>query len=145
MDYMSIAIDEAIKAREKDEVPVGAIIVRNGEIIGRGHNLRETKSSPLAHAEIMAINEASKHIGDWRLNGCEMYVTLEPCLMCAGAIVQSRISRIHIGTFDQNGGACGSIINLMELRGLNHYVDVKWQYNEECSEILKTFFKEKRK
>lgn len=145
MDFMEIALEEALKAKEKDEVPVGAVIVKNGEIIGRGHNLRETKGNSLAHAEIIAIKEACYELNDWRLNGAEMYVTLEPCLMCAGAIIQSRISRVYIGTFDQNGGACGSVINLMDLNGLNHYVDVKWQYDERCSEILKEFFKNRRK
>ena len=145
MDFMESALEEALKAKEKDEVPVGAVIVKDGQIIGRGHNLRETKGSSLAHAEIIAIKEACSKLNDWRLNGAEMYVTLEPCLMCAGAIIQSRISRVYIGTFDQNGGACGSVINLMDLNGLNHSVDVKWQYDERCSEILKEFFKKRRK
>lgn len=144
MDFMESALDEALKAVEKDEVPVGAVIVKDGKIIGRGHNLRETEGCSLAHAEVIAIREACINIGDWRLNGAEMYVTLEPCLMCAGAIIQSRISRVHIGTFDPNGGACGSIINLMDLKGLNHYVDVKWKYDERCSDMLKLFFKKKR-
>lgn len=145
MDFMKVALEEAYKARDKDEVPVGAVVVKNGKIIGRGHNLRESLKNSLAHAEVVAINEACRSIGDWRLNGCELYVTLEPCIMCAGAIIQSRISRIYIGTFDQNVGACGTIINLMDLKGFNHYVDVKWTYDERCSEILKEFFRNKRK
>ena len=102
MNYMEIALEEAKKAYSKGEVPIGAVIVKNGEIIARSHNLKETLKSAIAHAEILAIEEASKRIGDWRLNGAEMYVTLEPCSMCASAIAQSRISKLHIGTFNKD-------------------------------------------
>lgn len=145
MDFMEEALKEAYKAKEKNEVPVGAIIVRDGAIIARAHNLRESLNSPSAHAEILAIEEAAKKIGSWRLNGCELYVTLEPCVMCTGAILQSRISKIHIGTFDENGGACGSVINLAQNRDLSYFLEVNWCYNEACSKILSEFFKEKRK
>lgn len=145
MDYMKEAIKEAYKAKDKDEVPVGAIIVKDGQIIARAHNLRENLKSPLAHAEVLAIEEASRYLGDWRLNGCELYVTLEPCVMCAGAIIQSRISKVYIGTFDPSLGACGSVINITNNPHLNSFVKVNWTYNIECSEILSDFFKNKRK
>ena len=144
MDYMEIALEEAKKAYSKGEVPVGAVIVKDGEIIARAHNLKETLKSAIAHAEILAIEEASKIIGDWRLNGAEMYVTLEPCPMCAGAILQSRISRIYIGTFNKDMGACGSVVNLVDNRSLNSFVNVIWTYDERCSDILKKFFDLKR-
>lgn len=144
MDFMKEALKEAYKAREKDEVPVGAVIVKDGEIIARAHNLREINKSPLAHAEILAIGKASEYIGDWRLNGCELYVTLEPCVMCAGAIIQSRISKVYIGTFDPKAGACGSVADILNHPHLDSFVDVIWNYNSECSEILVGFFKNKR-
>ena len=107
---LSLALEEAEKAREKGEVPVGAVIVKDGEIIARAHNLKETLKDPTAHAEILAIREACNKLNNWRLNGCEMYVTLEPCPMCAGAILQSRLSKIYIGTFDDTTGAAGSVV-----------------------------------
>jgi tRNA(adenine34) deaminase len=145
MNFMEEALKEALIAKSLDEVPVGAIVVKDGNIIGRGHNLRETRKSPLAHAEIIAIEEASKHIGSWRLSGCEMFVTLEPCVMCAGAIIQSRLSKLNIGTFDPNGGACGSIINLTQNMNLSFFVQVNWCYDKRCSLIISDFFKERRK
>ncbi|MEQ8197134.1 MAG: nucleoside deaminase [Clostridiaceae bacterium] len=145
MDFMKEAIKEAYAAIEKDEVPVGAVIVKDGKVIGRAHNLRESLKSPLAHAEIIAIEEASKNIGDWRLNGCEMYVTLEPCVMCAGAIIQSRMSKVHIGTFDPRAGACGTVVDLINHPFLDNFIEIIWEYNEECSEILKDFFRGRRK
>jgi len=145
MDFMKEALKEAYAAIEKDEVPVGAVIVKEGKVIGRAHNLRESLKSPLAHAEIIAIEEASKNIGDWRLNGCEIYVTLEPCVMCAGAIIQSRISKVHIGTFDPRAGACGTVIDLINHPFLDNFTEIIWEYNEECSEILKDFFRGRRK
>jgi tRNA(adenine34) deaminase len=145
MNFMEEAIKEAIIAKELGEVPVGAVIVKNDVIIGRGHNLRETNKSPLAHAEIVAIEEACKKLKSWRLNGCELYVTLEPCVMCAGAIIQSRILRLHIGTFDPSAGACGSVIDLVQNRNLSFFVDVNWCYDERCSTIITDFFKERRK
>ena len=144
-DFMKIAKEEAILAMNKGEIPVGAVIVKNGVIIGKAHNLKETLNDSTAHAEILAIKEASKYIGNWRLNGAEMYVTLEPCPMCASAILQSRISKVYIGTFNKDMGACGSVINLLDNRGLNSFVDVKWVYDNECSELLTRFFDNRRK
>ncbi|MDM8312305.1 MAG: nucleoside deaminase [Clostridium cadaveris] len=141
---MEEALKEARKAKEKGEVPVGAVIVKDGEIIARAHNLKEERKSALCHAEILVIEEATKVIGDWRLNGCIMYVTLEPCPMCAGAILQSRISEINIGTFDPTAGACGSVINVIENPYLNSSIKVNWIYSDECSEILTEFFKARR-
>ncbi|SHK48716.1 tRNA(adenine34) deaminase [Clostridium cavendishii DSM 21758] len=142
---MKEALKEAYKAKDKGEVPVGAVIVKDNKIIARAHNLRESLNSPIAHAEILAIEEASKTLGSWRLNGCELFVTLEPCPMCAGAILQSRISRLYIGTFDESSGACGSVINLVQNRNLSYFLEVNWNYNEECSRVLSEFFKEKRR
>ncbi|MBU3089587.1 nucleoside deaminase [Clostridium gasigenes] len=145
MEFMKIAIEEAIKGKNKGEIPVGVIIVKNGEVISKAHNLKETLKLPTAHAEILAIEEACKKIGNWRLTGAEMYVTLEPCAMCASAIAQSRISKIHIGTFNKDMGACGSILNLLDYNMLNSFVDVKWCYDKKCSEILTEFFTERRR
>ena len=144
-DFMRFAKEEAILAMNKGEIPVGAVIVKDGVIIGRAHNLKETLKDSTAHAEILAITEASKYIGNWRLNGTEMYVTLEPCPMCASAILQSRISKVYIGTFNKEMGACGSIMNLLDSRKLNSFVDVRWVYDEDCSELLKRFFDTKRR
>ncbi len=145
VDFMEFAKKEAILAMNKGEIPVGAVIVKNGVIIGKAHNLKETLNDSTAHAEILSIKEASKHIGNWRLNGAEMYVTLEPCSMCASAIVQSRLSKVYIGTFNKDMGACGSVINLLDNRGLNSFVDIKWIYDEECSALLTRFFDNRRK
>lgn len=144
MSFMKEALEEAHKAYLKGEVPVGAVIVKDGIIISRAHNKREELKSPLAHAEIIAINSASKVLDNWRLNGCEMYVTLEPCPMCAGAILQSRLSKVHIGTFDPTLGACGSVVNLLNNENANRIVNIQWEYNDECSEVLKDFFKIRR-
>ena len=144
MNYMDIALEEAYKAFKDGEIPIGAVIVKNGEIIGRGYNKKESLKDPTCHAEILAIKEACKHIGDWRLNGCELYVTLEPCPMCTGAILQSRISKIHIGTFNKDMGACGSVINLIDNRSLNSFVNVIWTYDDRCSKVLKKFFELRR-
>jgi len=145
VDFMEVAKEEAILAMNKGEIPVGAVIVKDGVIIGKSHNLKETLKDSTAHAEILAIKEASKYIGNWRLNGAEMYVTLEPCPMCASAISQSRISKVYIGTFNKDMGACGSLINLLDNRGLNSFVDIKWIYDEECSALLTKFFESRRK
>lgn len=145
MDFIDEAKIEALKAYNKGEIPVGAVIVKDGVIIGRGHNLKEVLNDVTAHAEILAIKEAAKNIGDWRLDGAEMYVTLEPCPMCASAIVQSRISKVYIGTFNKDMGACGSVISLLDSRRLNSFVEVKWLYDEECSKLLVRFFEESRK
>lgn len=144
MDYMDIAIEEARKAFIKGEIPVGAVIVKDGEIISQRHNLKEEKNLVTAHAEILAIQEASKKLDNWRLSGCDMYVTLEPCPMCASAIAQSRISKLYIGTFNKDMGACGSTINLIDYNIFNWQVDIKWCYNQECSDIITKFFKERR-
>ena len=143
-DFMKLAKEEAALGMIKGEIPVGAVIVKDGVVIGRAHNLKETLKDSTAHAEILAIREASKKVGSWRLNGTEMYVTLEPCPMCASAISQSRISKLYIGTFNKDMGACGSVINLLDNRGLNSFVQVKWVYDEECSIMLTKFFKSRR-
>lgn len=145
MDYMDLAIKEAEKAFYKGEVPVGVVIVKDGKIIAQKHNLKEEMKLVTAHAEILAIEEASKKLNNWRLSGCEMYVTLEPCPMCASAIAQSRISKLHIGTFNKDMGACGSTINLLDYDVFNWQVDVKWSYNEKCSNLLTSFFENRRK
>lgn len=144
--YMKEALKEAQRAYEKLEIPVGAIIVKDNKIIARAHNLKETKKDTTNHAEILAIQKASKKLGAWRLNDCEMYVTLEPCSMCAGAIINSRIKKIYIGALDERTGAAGSVLNLFEDYKFNHKVEVeKGILKEECENILKSFFKELRK
>ncbi|MVX64910.1 nucleoside deaminase [Clostridium chromiireducens] len=143
-DFLEMAKSEARVAMRKGEIPVGVVIVKDGVIIGKAHNLKESLNDSTAHAEILAIKEASKNIGDWRLSGSEMYVTLEPCPMCASAIVQSRISKVYIGTFNKDMGACGSIINLLESRELNSFVSVKWMYDKGCSDMLTEFFANRR-
>lgn len=145
MDFMKEAIVEARKALILDEVPVGAVIVKDNKIIARGHNLRETLNLPLAHAEVLAIKEASEKLNSWRLTGCKLYVTLEPCIMCAGAIAQARISEVYIGTLDPDAGACGSVVNILQNDNLNLHTKIHWLYNEECSQLLTDFFKCKRK
>ena len=145
LDYMEIALGEARKALNKGEVPVGAVIVKDNEIIAVAHNLKETNKNAMAHAEMIAIDMASKVIGDWRLNGCEMYVTLEPCAMCTSAIAHARISKLYIGSFNRDMGACGSILNLLDYKMFNTEVNVNWNYDEECSKILTEFFNNKRK
>ena len=144
--FMTIALKEAQKAYDKEEVPVGAIIVKNGKIISKAHNLKETKNDTTCHAEIMAIKKASKKLDAWRLNDCEMYVTLEPCPMCAGAIINARIGKIYIGTDDPKAGACGSVLNLLGEYKFNHTVQVeKGIMQKEAETILKNFFKKLRK
>lgn len=143
--YMKEALKEAKKAYKKLEVPVGAIIVKNGEIIARAHNLKETKADTTKHAEILAIQRASKKLNAWRLEDCEMYVTLEPCTMCAGAMINSRIKKVYIGTTDPKTGACASVLNLFEDYKFNHKVEYEVGImQEECEKILKDFFKELR-
>ncbi|MDP4145820.1 MAG: nucleoside deaminase [Bacillota bacterium] len=141
---MEEAVIEAEKAAELGEVPVGAVIIKNGEVIARAHNLKETLKDPTAHAEIIAIRKACEELDNWRLNGCTMYVSLEPCPMCAAAIAQARISKLHIGTFEPVGGACGSVINIVQSDYLRYHVDVQWEYNERCSDIITSFFKARR-
>ena len=140
------ALKEAKKAYEKLEVPVGAVIVKDGKIIARAHNLKETKTDTTKHAEILAIQKASKKLESWRLLDCEMYITLEPCSMCAGAIINSRIKKIYIGALDEKTGAAGSVLNLFEDYKFNHKVEVeKGVMQKECENILKDFFKMLRK
>lgn len=144
--FMKEALKEAKKAYKKMEVPIGAIIVKDNEIISRAHNLRESKKQACAHAEILAIEKACKKLNAWRLENCEMYITLEPCTMCAGAIINSRIKKIYIGAMDEKGGAVGSKINLMKDIKLNHETEVVTGICQvESSELLKEFFKELRK
>lgn len=144
--FMKEALKEAKKAYDKLEVPVGAIIVKDDKIIARAHNLKETKFDTTKHAEILAIQKASKKLKSWRLIDCEMYVTLEPCSMCAGALINSRIKKIYIGANDEKTGAVGSVFNLLEDYTFNHKVQIeKGILKQECENILKEFFKEIRK
>lgn len=143
--YMKQAIREARKAYALGEVPIGCVIVNEGKIIGRGYNRRNTDKSTLSHAEITAIKKASKKMGDWRLEGCALYVTLEPCQMCAGAIVQARIDEVVMGSMNPKAGCGGSILNLLEMPEFNHQVKVtRGIMEEECSQMLTNFFKELR-
>lgn len=145
-NFMKLALKEAQKAYEKLEVPVGAIIVKNGKIIARAHNQKETKFDTTKHAEILAIQRASKKLGSWRLIDCDMYVTLEPCPMCAGAIINSRIKNVYIGASDEKTGAVGSVLNLFTDYKFNHNVNFeKGILEEECKCLLQDFFKELRK
>ena len=142
---MAVAIREARKAYALGEVPIGCVIVNEGKIIGRGYNRRNTDKSTLSHAEITAIKKASKKMGDWRLEGCTLYVTLEPCQMCAGAIVQARIDEVVMGSMNPKAGCGGSILNLLEMPEFNHQVKVtRGIMEEECSQMLTNFFKELR-
>ena len=144
--FMKEALKEAKKAYDKLEVPVGAVIVKDGKIIARAHNLKETKYDTTKHAEILAIQKASKKLETWRLLDCEMYVTLEPCSMCAGALINSRIKKLYIGTMDEKTGAAGSVLNLFDDYTFNHQVEVeKGIMKEECESVLKDFFKMLRK
>ena len=143
--YMKEAIRQARKAYALGEVPIGCVIVYEGKIIGRGYNRRNTDKNTLAHAEITAINKASKRIGDWRLEGCTLYVTLEPCQMCSGAIVQARIDEVVMGSMNPKAGCGGSILNILEMPEFNHQVKVtRGVLEEECSRMLTDFFKELR-
>lgn len=143
--YMKEAIKQARKAYALGEVPIGCVIVYQDKIIGRGYNRRNTAKNTLAHAEITAINKASKKMGDWRLEGCTLYVTLEPCQMCAGAIVQARIPEVVMGCMNPKAGCAGSILNILEMPQFNHQVRVRRGILEDsCSDMLKTFFKELR-
>ena len=144
--FMKEALKEAKKAEDKLEVPVGCVIVKDEKIIARAHNQKETKKDTTKHAEILAIQKASKKLESWRLIDCEMYVTLEPCSMCAGAIINSRIKKIYIGTMDEKTGAVGSVFNLFEDYKFNHKVEFQTGVmQKECETILKDFFKKLRK
>lgn len=144
--WMKEAIKQAKKAAQKDEVPIGCVIVKDDQIIARAYNKREMKQCSTAHAEILAIEKACKKLGSWRLEDCDLYVTLEPCPMCSGAIIQSRIRNVIFGAYDPKGGCMGSNMNINDVRGFNHYPDIEGGIlQDECSRLLKDFFKAKRK
>ena len=143
--FLEEAYIEAQAAAAEGEVPIGAVIVRDGEIIARAHNRTEQDKNPTAHAEMLAIREAAAVLGGWRLTGCSMFVTAEPCSMCAGAIVWARIEKLYIGTMDPKAGACGSVFNIPQDERLNHYVEIETGLmGEECSGLLKDFFRKLR-
>lgn len=144
--YMKEAIRQAEKAYALNEAPIGCVIVYEDKIIARGYNRRNTDHNTLSHAELIAIKKASKKLGDWRLEGCTMYITLEPCQMCAGAIVQARVSNVVLGSMNVKAGCAGSVLNLLDMTEFNHQVDVTYGIMEkECSRMLSEFFKELRK
>ena len=143
--YMKAAIKEAMKAQDIDEVPIGCVIVKDGKIIARGHNKREKEQDATSHAELKTLQKACKKLNSWRLVDCDIYVTLEPCLMCAGAIIQSRIANVYFGAYDSKGGAFGSSINVLDAKNINHRPNIHGGIlEEECSQILKDYFKKKR-
>lgn len=143
--FMKEALKQARKAYKQEEVPIGCVIVQDNKIIARAYNKRNGKKNPLAHAEIIAINKASKTTGDWRLENCTMYITLEPCQMCAGAIVQARIPKVVIGTMNPKAGCAGSVLNLLQVQAFNHQVElVRGIMEEECTEMMQEFFRELR-
>lgn len=143
--YMKEALRQAKKAYKLDETPIGCVIVCEGKIIGRGYNRRNTDKSPLAHAEISAIRKASRKLGDWRLEGCTLYVTLEPCQMCAGAIIQSRVTRVVVGCMNPKAGCAGSVLNLLDVKAFNHQAELTTGVlEEECSALMTGFFRELR-
>jgi len=143
--YMKEALKQAKKAILLGEVPIGCVIVYQDKIIGRGYNKRNTRKTTLAHAELIAIEKASKTMGDWRLEDCILYVTLEPCQMCAGAIIQARIKKVVVGTMNPKAGCAGSILNLLQRKEFNHQAElVTGVLEEECTEVLQAFFKELR-
>ena len=144
--YMRLAIKKAYKAELIDEVPIGCVIVKDNKVISRGYNKRETKKDVTGHAEIEAIRKASKKLNDWQLVDCDLYVTIEPCIMCMGAILQSRIRNVYYGSEDFKGGGAGSSINVLEAKNINHHPNVEGGIlKEECSEIVKKYFANKRK
>ena len=145
IEYMKEALKEAELAELEDEVPIGCVIVKDDQIIARGHNQRDKSHNPLGHAETLAIQEAAEVLNDWQLVDCDLYVTIEPCLMCAGAIIQSRIKRVIYGAPDFKGGAFGSSLNVLDASNINHRPEViKGVLEEECSTIIKDYFKSKR-
>ena len=144
--FMKQAIKEALKAQTKDEVPIGAVLVKDGKIVARAHNTKEKTNLPISHAEINVITKYSKKINNWRLEDTTLYVTLEPCSMCAGAIINSRIKRVVYGAYDPKGGAFGTLYDMSKIQGFNHYPIIEGGViEEECSLILKEYFKGKRK
>lgn len=144
--FMSLALKEAEKALKKGEVPIGCVIVHDDRIIGRGHNLRETKNDPTLHAEIVAIKKASKKLSSWRLTNSTVYVTVEPCIMCMGAMILARVKRIVFGCYDKKSGACGSLYDISKDKRLNHRIDViSGVMKKECREMIQGFFLRLRK
>ncbi len=144
--FMTRALKQAEVAYKKGEVPVGAVVVKDGKVIARGYNLRETTNDPTAHAELLAMKKASKKLNSWRLSGCTLYVTLEPCPMCSGVIVNSRIDRVVFGAYDQKAGCCTTLYHLCNDERFNHRAEILGGVMEEdCAKILSDFFKEKRK
>ena len=144
--FMKEAIRQAKKAAAVGDVPIGCVIVKDDKIIARGYNKRNAKKTTLAHAELLAIEKASKKLGDWRLEDCTMYITLEPCQMCAGAIVQARIPKVIVGAMNQKAGCAGSVLNMFQVPAFNHQVEFEnGVLEEECSEMLSNFFRELRK
>ena len=145
IEYMKEALKEAKLAAFEDEVPIGCVIVKDDRIISCAHNMRDKTNNPVGHAEVLAIKKASEVLNDWQLVGCTLYVTIEPCIMCAGAIIQSRIAKVVYGAPDLKGGAFGSSINVLEASNINHRPEiVKGVLEEECSAIIKNYFKSKR-
>ena len=143
--FMRMALLEAKKAAKEDEVPIGAVIVKDNKVISRGHNKREAKNDVTSHAEIEAIRKASKKLNDWQLIDCDLYVTIEPCVMCMGAIIQSRIKNVYYGSEDPKGGAVVSSLNMKDIKNLNHYPSIEGGIlKEECSKVIKDYFKNKR-
>lgn len=142
--FIGEAYKEAVKAMEEDEVPVGAVIVKDGKIIARAHNKKEKNNNPMGHAEIECIKKACKKMKNWYLKDCELYVTLEPCVMCSGAIINARISKVYFGARDLKAGSLGGLFNLMVQKGFNHYFEYEYLEEEKCGQILKDYFKLKR-
>lgn len=143
--YMNEALKQAKKAYKHNDTPIGCVIVYHDKIIARAYNKRNKKKNTLAHAEIISIQKACKKLGDWRLENCTMYVTLEPCPMCAGALVQSRIKKVVIGSMSQKSGCAGSVINLLQMEGFNHFVEIETGImGQTCSKLMSQFFKELR-
>ena len=144
--FMKLALKQAEKAKTIGEVPIGCVIVCGGKVVGRGYNRRNTSKTTLAHAELIAIDKASRKLGDWRLEGCTLYVTLEPCQMCSGAIVQSRIDRVVVGAMNPKAGCAGSILNILQMAEFNHQAELATGVLEkECQEVLQGFFQELRR
>ena len=143
--FMEMAYKEAVMAMKEDEVPIGAVIVKDGKVIAKAHNNKEKKNDPMGHAEMVCIRKANKKLGDWYLKDCEMYVTLEPCMMCVGALVNARINKVYFGARDLKGGALGGLFNLLDQKGFNHYFEFEYLEEKECGQILKDYFKGKRK
>lgn len=145
MDFLEEAYKEALKAYKEDEVPVGAVVVYEGKIIARAYNKKEKNNDPIGHAEVLCVKKACKKINDWYLKDCEVYVTLEPCLMCVGALINARVKKVYFGARDFKGGALGGLFNLLEQKGFNHYFEFEYLEDDKCSKILKDYFKGKRK